>query len=162
MPFSVWRIPGSNYGRYRQDVVFLECPEDAEVNGRTVFDALKEKQRTDMLNRFDLWQQGMQHVDKYFHGFNAAADRECFVFKLKVAGTYHRFYGFLISPRPVSDARYRLCVLTSHARKSQENTDPSELNLVNKIRVKPEVIAAVKKEFPEAPGGPNATLHSRR
>ncbi|SRR6266403_1217819 len=159
MAFSVHRITGLSYGRYRQDVVFLECPEDAQINGKAVFDGLKEKHRTDMLNRFDLWQQGQQHVDRYFHGFNAIGYRECFVFKRKEAGTYHRFYGFLIHPRPVSEAGYRLCVLISHAQKNQENTDLSELNLVNTIRVKPEVKVVIKRAFPENPGGPNATLH---
>ena len=115
-----------------------------------------------MLNRFELWQRGQQHVDRYFHGFNQTGYRECFVFKRKEAGTYHRFYGFLINPRPISDPGYRLCVLVSHAQKNQENTDPAELNFVNAVRVKPEVTAAIKQAFPEKPGGQSATLHQRK
>lgn len=162
MPLSVERIPGLTYGQYRQDVVFLESSEDGGIDGKAVFDGLKEKHRIDMLNRFELWQRGQQHVDRYFHGFNAPGYKECFVFKRKEAGTYHRFYGFLVNPQPVSDPSYRLCVLVSHAQKNQENTDLSELNFINTVRVKPEVAAAIKKEFPEKPGGPSATLHHRK
>jgi hypothetical protein len=162
MPFSVYRIPGLTYGQYRQDVVFLECPEDAEINGKIVFDGLKEKHQREMFNKFDLWGQGQQHVNRYFHGFNQIGYRACFVFKRKEAGTYHRFYGFLIKPRPTTDASYRLCVLVSHAQKNQENTDLSELDLVNAMSARPEVIAAIKKAFPEKIGGANATLHRKR
>ena len=159
MSFSVHRISGLTYGQYRQDVVFLESPEHAGIDAKAVFDGLKEKHRTDMLNRFELWRRGQQFVDRYFHGFNAHGYRNCFVFKRKEAGTYHRFYGFLFNPRPRSDARYRLCVLVSHAQKNQENTDLSELDFVNQMQLRREVITALKNEFPENPGEPNATLY---
>jgi hypothetical protein len=158
MPFSVHRIAGLKYGQDRQDVAFLECSEDADINAKEAFDGLSEKRQLEMRNKFDYWKRG-GHNDLYFHGFNEIGYRECFVFKRKQAGTYYRFYGFLIHPLPLSDARYRLCILVSHAHKNQANTDPNELNFVNVMRVRVDVITAVKKEFPEKPGGSNATLH---
>jgi|SRR5580704_2821754 hypothetical protein len=161
MPFSVHRITGLVYGQDRQDVAFLECTEDAEINAKGAFDDLNEKHQLEMRNKFDYWKRG-NHNDSYFHGFKEIGYRECFVFKRKQAGTYYRFYGFLIHPRVLSDAGYRLCILVSYAKKNQANTDPNELNFVNGIRVRVDVITAVKKEFPEKPGGSNATLHRKQ
>lgn len=161
MPFSVHRITGLKYGQDKKDVAFLDCPEDDEIDAEGVFYDLDGKHQLEMRNKFDYWKRG-GHNDQYFHGFNEVGYRECFVFKRKQAGTYYRFYGFLIHPCPISDARYQLCILVSHAQKNQANTDPGELNFVNKIRVRTDVIAAVKKEFPEKPGGANATLHQRK
>lgn len=161
MPFSVHRITGLVYGLDRQDVAFLECSEDANINAKGAFDDLNEKHQLEMRNKFDYWKRG-NHNDLYFHGFNEIGYRECFVFKRKQAGTYYRFYGFLINPRPITNARYRLCILVSHAQKNQANTDPNELNFVNGFRVRVDVIAAVKREFPEGPGGNNATLYQRK
>jgi hypothetical protein len=161
MPFSVHRITGLVYGQDRQDVAFLDCAEDARIDAEGAFNDLDDKRELEMRNKFDYWKRG-GHNAQWFHGFNEIGYRECFVFKRKQAGTYYRFYGFLIHPRPLSDARYRLCILVSHAQKNQANTDPSELNFVNEIRGRVEVIAAVKREFPERPGGSNATLHQRR
>lgn len=162
MLFLVHRIVGLTYGQYRQDVAFLESNEGADINAKKVFDGLSDKHQAEMRNKFELWQRGEQHVNKYFHGFNEIGYRECFVFKRKEAGTYHRFYGFLINPQPISNSRYRVCILVQHAQKNQEKTDLSELNYVNTIRGRPDAIAAVKKEFPEKPGGANVTLYFRK
>lgn len=150
MAYSVCRIPGLNYGQHPRDVVFLESTEDIRINAKSVFDRLSEKHQQEMLNKFELWQRG-GHANNYFHGFDKPTDRECFVFKRKQAGTYHRFYGFLIHPRPLTAPRYVICVLVSHTQKNREGTDPSELKFINAIRVKAEVILAVKREFPEFP-----------
>lgn len=161
MAYSVQRVAGMNYERDPRDVVFLESTEDGGIDAKRVFDALSQKHKDEMRNKFEYWQRG-QHQDRYFHGFNDPVYRECFVFKRKQAGTYHRFYGFLIHPRPRTQPRYQVCVLVSHAQKNQENTDPSELNSVNQIRMKLEVIAAIKRKFPERTGGTYATLDKRK
>ena len=161
MTFSVHRITGLKYGQDRQDVAFLECAEDAKMNAKGAFDDLNEKHQLEMRNKFDYWKRG-NHNDSYFHGFNEIGYRECFVFKRKQAGTYCRFYGFLIHPLVLTDAGYQLCILVSYAQKNQANTDPHELSFVNGIRVRVDVIAAVKKEFPEKPGGINATLYRHK
>jgi len=162
MPFTVHRITGLNYGQDRRDVAFLDCPEEDAIDAREVFyDYLDEKRQVEMRNKFDYWKRGGRN-DQWFHGFNEIAHRECFVFKWKAAGTYHRFYGFLTHPCPLTNARYELCILVSHAKKNQPNTDPAELNFVNKTRANPHVTAAVKKEFPESPGGANAALYRQK
>lgn len=142
-------------------MAFLDCPEDSEVDAEEVFnDYLDEKRQLEMRNKFDYWKRGGRN-DLWFHGFNEIGYRECFVFKWKQAGSYHRLYGFLIHPYTLN-ARYLLCILISHAQKNQANTDPAELNFINRVRLRPDVIAAVKREFPEKPGGPNVALHQRR
>ncbi|HEY6943937.1 MAG TPA: hypothetical protein VI431_02265 [Candidatus Acidoferrum sp.] len=161
MPFGVHRIAGLTYGQGRRDVAFLESDEDSRINVKEVFYALKEKHQTEMRNKFDYWKRG-GHNDLWFHGFNEIAYRECFVFKRKQAGTYHRFYGFLIHPRPITEARYEVCILVSHGQKNQASTDPSELNFANAVRVNPKVVQAIKVQFPEKPGAPNASLHFRK
>ena len=162
MAYSVYRIPGLNYGQHPRDVVFLESAEDTRINAKGVFEGLIPKHRQEMLGKFELWQRGEQHVNRYFHGFDGDDFRECFVFKRKQAGTYHRFYGFLIHPHPLTQPGYRVCVLVSHAIKSQEGTDPSELSFANSLRTDSRVIAAVKREFPERRGGSHAPLDIHR
>jgi hypothetical protein len=82
-----------------------------------------------------------------FHGWPNDKDRKgCFVFKWKQAGTYHRIYGFLFNPR-ATDHGFQACILVSHAKKNTAHTDPSELEIVLKLKTNPQVIAAVKKAF---------------
>jgi hypothetical protein len=161
MSFSVYRIPNLIYGQGRRDVAILESDEEARVQAKEAFGALNDKHRTEMLNKFDAWKRG-EHVDKWFHGFNEQNYRECFVFKRKHAGTYLRFYAFLIHPCPLTDARYQVCILVSHAIKNQERTDPRELDFANVMRTDAQVTACVKRAFPEKPGGNNAALHFNR
>jgi hypothetical protein len=47
------------------------------------------------------------------------------------------------------DTRFQACVLVSHAQKNERETDLTELDLINRTRVEPEVIRAVKKHFAE-------------
>ena len=146
--YSIYRIPGLNYDQYPRNAVFLEFIEDTRINAKIVFDRLNTKHRQEMLNKFELWARGEQHHNHYFHGFDAP-NKSCFVFKRKHAGTYYRYYGFLNHPRPTTAPRYQLCVLVSHDQKNEEGTDPSQLSFMNAIRLVPDVIAAVKREFPE-------------
>lgn len=94
MAYTIQRITGLSYGLTRRDVVFLRSTENGGIDASEVFERLNDKRKREMLDRFDLWKRGDQHHNKYFHGFTQAGYRECFVFKRKQAGTYHRFYGF--------------------------------------------------------------------
>ena len=134
---------------------------DASINAKKAFYAMKEKNRNEMLSRFELWQRGSVH-DQYFHGFNDPDYRNCFVFKRKEAGTYHRYYGFLIHPRIQTDAGYLVCVLVSHAIKNTQDTDPVELKGMNNLRHKQEVVDAVRKGFPELKGGSYGALDKKK
>jgi hypothetical protein len=147
MAYSVWLIPGLDYTQSRRGVAFLESNDNASVNAKKVFGSLNEKHRREMLSRFDYWQRGGIQ-DKYFHGFNQPY-RNCFVFKRKDAGTYYRYYGFIMNPRILTDPRYQVCILISHVVKNTEQTDLSELNAAIGFRNNQEVVKAVKAAFPE-------------
>jgi hypothetical protein len=161
MAYRIERIDDITYEKGRRDVVFISCTDNATVDGWQVFRELKAKNRGEMLGRFELWKRNEQHHNKYFHGFNEIGYRDCFVFKRKEAGTYHRFYGFLFNPRPLTDPGYQLCVLVQHGQKNEENTDPAEMDFANKIRTDGQAVKAIKEAFPEIKGGTNATLHKR-
>jgi hypothetical protein len=149
MAYSVHRITGLIYGQHPRDVVFLASAEDTRIDAEAAFNKLKEKHRGEMLAKIEYWRRG-NHADHYFHGFGAPY-KECFVFKRKQAGTYYRYYGFLFNPKPLTDPGYQLCVLASHDLKNEAGTDPQQLKVMNILRLTPEVIAAIKKEFPELP-----------
>ncbi len=148
MPYSIVSIPGVRHNEFRA-VVFLECAEDKTVDAGIGFDRLKENRRFDLLRRFDHWVDNKQHHKKYHHGFDDADHRDCYVFKISDAGSYHRFYGFLVHPRPETAPRFEVCVLYSHAIKRTANTDPSELDRGNKLKRVPEVVEAIRIAFPE-------------
>lgn len=145
MGSRVHRIEGLAYEQGRRDVVFLESNDDSEIDGLERFQKLRAKRKDDLRNRFDLWKRADQHHKKYFHGFEEEGCRDCFVFKHK----HDRFYGFIFKPRPLTNPRYELCVLINHAEKYEEHTDPSEMNIVNRFKNRGDVIAAIKKAFPE-------------
>jgi hypothetical protein len=147
MAYLIHLIPGLNYVAVRRAVVFLECLQDKSIDAKKTFYAMKEKHRNEMLGRFELWQRGGVQ-DKYFHGFGGD-HRNCFVFKRKQAGTYYRYYGFLIHPRIGTDAGFLVCVLASHAIKNTTDTDPAELNGMIILRNQQQVVEAVKRAFPE-------------
>ena len=130
-------------------LAFLDCATRKDINAKAVFDKLKAKIRQDVLNRFDYWlDEGI--CDKYFHGFpNHPVYHQCLVFKWKQAGSYHRLYGFLSNPRPLTQRGFRSCVLVSHAQKNTANTDPSELAHAESLRLNLAVMTEVKKAYPE-------------
>lgn len=161
MAYSVQRVAGMTYEQSPRDVVFLKSAGEAWINAKEVFDALAKEHQYEMKNKFEYWQRG-GHQNKYFHGFDDHPYRQNFVFKRKQAGTYYRYYGFLTHPRPITDKRYQLCVLVSHEQKNQEGTDYSILDAINRISGTLQVIAAIKKDFPERIGGSDGALDRRK
>jgi hypothetical protein len=146
--YSVRRIEGLKQSS-RRVVVFLECEQDEDIDAAAAFEKLDENRERELRDRFDYWIDGFHH-DKYFHGWKAPGYRECFVFKWKHKRKNHRFYAFLCHPKKPSNYRFQLCVLVSHATKSVWNTDSSELDGANKLRVNPDVISAIQNEFHNA------------
>ena len=145
--YSVRRIEGLKQSS-RRGVVFLECKQDVGIDAAVVFEKLTKNRERELRNRFEYWIDGFHH-DRYFHGWQAPGYRECFVFKWKHKGKNHRFYAFLCHPNP-SNYRFQLCVLVSHATKSVWNTDSSELDGANKLRVNPDVVSVIENEFHNA------------
>jgi len=149
MAFSVHAIAGLKYDHYHRGVVFLRCDNNPQVNAEAVFNALKQNDQNRMRDKLEWWMRGNDSPSQWFHGFDDDDRKYCFVFKRKKGHTNHRYYGFLIHPQPNTDKGYRLCVLTNHAQKNVEATDPSETNFANTLRVHVDVIAAVKRSFPD-------------
>jgi hypothetical protein len=147
MAFSVHAIAGLKYDHYHRGVVFLRCDNNPQVNAEAVFNALKQNDQNRMRDKFESWMRGNNGPSEWFHGFDDGGRKYCFVFKRKKGHTRYRYYGFLINPQPNTDPGYRLCVLTNHAQKNVEATDPSETNFADALRVNADVIAAVKKSF---------------
>jgi hypothetical protein len=145
MAYSATLIRGVQ-SSLRRGLAFLECQEDRFLDARQVFDGLTDKWGERLRSQFDYWLGGGAPFDKYFHGWQGEY-KECFAFKWKDAGTYHRLYGFLVNPRPESDPRFRVCVLVCHDWKNDESTDFTILNKINRLRAKEEVIQAVHKLF---------------
>jgi hypothetical protein len=145
MPFRVTKIAGVRSSK-RRGIMFLENAEEHRVDAKAVFDALKNKY--DLLSRFDLWIGG-GICDKYFHGWpNIPNYKECFVFKWKQAGTQHRLYGFLINPELANDPAFQICILVSHAQKT-DKTDFGKLDYINTVRNSTRVLAAIKLALSE-------------
>ncbi|SPF52213.1 hypothetical protein SBA4_4930004 [Candidatus Sulfopaludibacter sp. SbA4] len=144
MPYSVIPVEGVG-GNPHRGIAFLQCEEEQRIDAKKVFDNLKEKNKRDLLSRFDYWLGG-QTSDKYFHGWpNLEEYKACFVFKWKQAGAQRRLYGFLCHPRAV-DRAFQACVLVLHSQKHDE-TDFSELDYINRVRTLPAVVRAAKELF---------------
>lgn len=149
--FTVEEIPNLQQAKDRS-IAFLVCPEDAGIDAKKVFEGLSAEKQRLVRDRFDYWLQRGKHK-LYFHGWDHPPYKDCFVFKWKEGRQHQRLYGFLIHPRPMTDNRLEVCVLVSHAQKNTEETDPTELNGANALRVNLEVVRAVKKTYPEPPEG---------
>lgn len=149
MAFSVHAIGGLSYEDYHRGVVFLRSDTNPDVNAEAAFNALNQREQNRMRHKFDWWMQGNNGPVQWFHGFDDQARELCFVFKRKKGHTHYRYYGFLINPQPRTDPGYRVCVLTNHGQKNTEATDPAETNFANELRINFDVIAAVKRSFPE-------------
>lgn len=146
--YSVVRVAGTRPSE-RRAIALLVCDEDPELDAKEVLDSLGGKAEREVRTRFDHWIEG-GHNDRWFHGWpNDRRYKECFVFKWKEKRINHRLYGFLCNPRPTTNPRLRLCVLVSHATKSEWETDPSELNGAEGLRTKAPVKAAVASAFPD-------------
>jgi hypothetical protein len=137
----------------RRAIAFLTCDGDPEIDAKTVFDDLSEKRTQELMTRFDYWIDGKTQ-DDYFHGFpNEPENKEVFTFKWKEKKVRQRFYGFLFRPKPKTNPGFQVCVLVSHTPKSQAETDPAHKKLANIMRLKQQVVNAIKAVFPDVKAG---------
>jgi len=146
--YTVFIVPGL-YPSTKRSLTFLECAEESDIDAKSFYDAMQDKERRMIQGRFDHWLQGF-YWDKYFHGWSEpACNRGAFVFKWNRRKQHRRFYGFLTKPRTRSDPSFQVCTLVSYAQKNTFETDPSEMNFVNDLRARTEVIDAIKLVFPD-------------
>jgi hypothetical protein len=128
--------------------------DDDDLDAAGVFATLEPKPRRAVLDRFDLWIDGKEFRDNYFHGWpNNPKYKQSFVFKWKYKNRNHRLYGFLCHPQRKTRPQFQLCVLISHATKNDWETDPSELDGANELSVNSKVIAVIRSAFPDARAG---------
>ncbi len=123
-------VGGHSVGR-RALAWLIISPTDKHVNGKLVFEKLREKLKQDVHNRFDAWLAGKIN-DKWYHGWNEEGYRNCFVFKWKDNRQHHRLYGFLCHPQK-DNPSFVLCVLVSHTTKNEQEADKSEKDKMNKL-----------------------------
>ena len=103
-------------------------------------------QKAAKYQRFSMerWTSGNEGPQSRCHRFDGTA-----YFVFKDVPRQHRFYGFLYHPLPKTNPRFLLCVLTTYAKKKEDNTNPADLRRVqdwmNAIATK----AAIKVLYPD-------------
>ena len=157
--YKIVRVPGLRLSP-RRGVALLDSDTDSRVNAATMFaamlaDTTQIDRVRELRTRFDHWIDGVQHNDRWYHGFKSSDYRECLVFKWKDVNVGQRLYGFLHHPLPKTNRRFLLCVLTNHAEKplAQWETDTSELVIANALRLDGAALAAVAVEYLDQPPG---------
>jgi hypothetical protein len=131
-------------------VAFLTCTDNPEIDAQATFAGLKENPKRQLLDRFNHWIGFGVHVE-WHHGWDTPPHDHCYCFRWYQRGDRHRLYGFLFHPTVVTNRAFQVCILVSHGRKFQQDTDPRQLSRATKLRADPEVVAAIKKTFVEAP-----------
>lgn len=133
---------------------FLEG--DPQLDAGVVFDELEERLARTVRSRMDHWIAGNHKPAWWFHGFpNNPVYDQCFVFKWTHNRDGHRLYGFLCNPQPETNPRFRLCVLSIHATKNEDETDQAELDRVNQWRTNLRSREAIGCIYPEYKQGGN-------
>ena len=149
--YRVERIGGLKKSEHRA-VVLLSSEDDHDVDALKTFNRLDVQRERELRSRFETWIDGVHHNNRWFHGFDHADYRECFVFKWKEKRLGHRLYGFLWHPCPRTNKRLQICVLTNHAEKTGWETDLRELDKAKALRADAYVRAAIAMAFDDIPG----------
>jgi hypothetical protein len=96
--FRVEQIENLQRGKDRA-LAFLICPEDAAIDAKETFDSLPVDKQRLVRDRFDYWLQRGTH-NRYFHGWDYAPYKNCFVFKWKKRRQHPAALWLLDSPVP--------------------------------------------------------------
>jgi len=117
---------------------------DDRLDASAEFGKLKESRRRLILDSMDAWTNGTPDISTRFHGWpNDDECWMCYVFKAREGNVGHRFYGYLCNPLP--DARgFRVCVICTHARKTERASDRAELLFVKSWSQSGEALAAIR------------------
>jgi len=147
-PHCQFSLVGGQHFRTRA-IGFLFDIEQRELDAKDVYDTLPLAKEQIVNARFKHWLDRAV-FDKYFHGFTGKYDR-CFVFKWELRHIPQRLYGFLCHPRPDTMPFFELCVLMYFATKG-EDTNPTILDRINRLRQDPAVREAIAGTYPEFSG----------
>lgn len=133
----------AGFNHARRSVAFLQYPSP-HVDIEGAFNRLDKASERFHLKSFDMWMDD-HHRPKRYHGWNKTEHKgkytRCFVFKNVSEG--ERLYGFLCRPKEPTDPQYEMCVLVLYAQKKTWNTDTSELDRAEAMRIDPYVQAAL-------------------
>jgi hypothetical protein len=125
----------------RRAIVFLVC--NGGLSGKSGFDKLPKARDREVRNRFDHWIDGKPYP-KYYHGWDNPKYKQCFSFRWKDKRVHQRLYGFICNPKR-DDPRFQLCVLVFYSAKTDENTDFTVLDEINKLRSDASVASAIQR-----------------
>lgn len=153
-PYIVKPIEGLKRSTRRAIAFLLSSSEMMSTDAMAVFNNLKPNRAREVRARFDHWIDGVQPRDNWFHGWPGHPKyKNCFTFKWKENRQHHRFYGFLFHPLPHSNAEFQLCVLACHATKNEWETDDAELDSINVLRLRADVLSAISEVYPDSKSG---------
>ena len=142
MEADICTIEDNSQGSCR-GVHFIKLPSVKHANALSEFERMPEKAQWYFKTSFDYWISGLTQK-KRFHGFDGQYKKgrykDCFVFKNIAEKS--RLYGFL--SRPKSGGESELCILVLFCQKKEDKTDETMLDRVNEIRLRPDVVEAIK------------------
>ena len=90
------------------------------------------------------WTSGLNGPQERFHRFDGT-----YIFVFKDVAKKLRFYGFLCHPLPQTNPSFLLCVLTTYAKKKEDNTNPADLKRVETWMTSSSTKAAIKLAYPD-------------
>jgi hypothetical protein len=116
---------------------------DAELCADVLIN-LPDKDAKYLRYSMERWTAGINGPQSRSHRFDGT---DYFVFKH--VARQHRFYGFLYHPLLITNAGFLLCVLTTYARKKEDNTNPADLDRVKVWMNAQAAKAAIKFIYPD-------------
>jgi plasmid maintenance system antidote protein VapI len=147
----------------RRGIAFLHCSTASSgVNALAAFEDLatkNDKRVRELRTRFDHWIEG-QRNDRWFHGWpNDARRKNCGLQNRDREGAAFQD-SFPSLPR--RNPKFQLCVLISHAIKTQWETDPREVDAMEAFRINPQVIDAIRRAYPDSGNGKQRWINLNR
>ena len=91
--YKIERVEGLKQSD-RRALALLGSDDDKEVDATETFDDLDTKRDRELRSRFETWIDGVQHNNRWFHGFDHDPYRACIVFKWNVKNLGHRLMAF--------------------------------------------------------------------
>ncbi len=134
----------------RRGVGFLQR-DDGEFHAIAKFERLKPSRASFVRSIMDHWADGNDKPHWWFHGFDQAEYRHCFVFKWDENRVHQRLYGFKCHPKPVTAKEFVLCVLVYYDTKT-DATDYRILDRINRLLTGLEEAEAIAAEYTEYRG----------
>jgi len=125
---------------------------------------LSEKGKEEFEKRMDKWAENGTIPKQWGHSWDKDEKKgkytDCFCFKYKKGRVHHRLYGVYINDP--GEPRYRIVLLCTYDKKTQNETDFSKLDKAHKTAELPEVLKCVSEFFKSRKNKVNSKKHQRR